>query len=81
MWQDSEWEEARAGDAEDHNLLYSVDAASFSRPSCEQLDAMAKVLNEMCDYIYIYKWILYYVDYVLDMNRSVGGWVYARGAT
>ncbi|PSR91229.1 Importin-9 like [Actinidia chinensis var. chinensis] len=44
--EDSEWEEAEAGDAEDHDLLYSVDATSYSRPSYEHLDAMAKVLNE-----------------------------------
>ena len=53
LWQDSEWEEAEAGDAEDHDLLYSVDATSYSRPSYEHLDAMAKVLNEVNIFIYI----------------------------
>lgn len=49
MWQDSDWEEAQAGDAEaDQDLLYSVGDTSYSRPSYEYLDAMAKAIDEVC---------------------------------
>ncbi|KAE9446082.1 hypothetical protein C3L33_22005, partial [Rhododendron williamsianum] len=45
--EDSDWEEAQAGDAEaDQDLLYSVGDTSYSRPSYEYLDAMAKAIDE-----------------------------------
>ncbi|KAF7136635.1 hypothetical protein RHSIM_Rhsim08G0040600 [Rhododendron simsii] len=45
--EDSDWEEAQAGDAEaDQELLYSVGDTSYSRPSYEYLDAMAKAIDE-----------------------------------
>lgn len=45
--EDSDWEEAQAGDAEaDQDLLYSVCDTSYGRPSYEYLDAMAKAVNE-----------------------------------
>ncbi|KAG5534672.1 hypothetical protein RHGRI_022711 [Rhododendron griersonianum] len=45
--EDSDWEEAQAGDAKaDQDLLYSVGDTSYSRPSYEYLDAMAKAIDE-----------------------------------
>lgn len=45
--EDSDWEEAQAGDAEaDQDLLYSVGDTSYSRPSYGYLDAMAKAIDE-----------------------------------
>ncbi|KAI8541271.1 hypothetical protein RHMOL_Rhmol08G0048900 [Rhododendron molle] len=45
--EDSDWEEAQAGDAEaDQDSLYSVGETSYSRPSYEYLDAMAKAIDE-----------------------------------
>ena len=48
MLQGSDWEEVNAEDVEgDKDLLYSAGATSFSRPSSEHLEAMAKVFNEV----------------------------------
>ncbi|KAA8529237.1 hypothetical protein F0562_033964 [Nyssa sinensis] len=45
--EDSDWEEVQAADIEtDQDLLCSAGAGSYSRPTNEYLDAMAKAFNE-----------------------------------
>lgn len=49
MLQDGDWEEIEAEDADtDKDLLYSAGLTSFSRPTHEHLEAMAKVFSEVC---------------------------------
>lgn len=50
MLQDGDWEETEAEDAADKDLLYSAGLTSFSRPTHEHLEAMAKVFSEVCSY-------------------------------
>lgn len=46
--QDSDWEEIQAEDVEtDQDLVISSGATSFGRPTYEQLEAMAKVFDEV----------------------------------
>lgn len=46
--QDSDWEEIQAEDVEtDQDLVISSGAISFGRPTYEQLEAMAKVFDEV----------------------------------
>ena len=46
--QDSEWEEIQAEDVEtDQDLVFSSGVTSFGRPTYEQLEAMAKVFDEV----------------------------------
>lgn len=48
MYQDSDWEEVQAGDAEmDQDLLHSLSATSSGRPTYEHLEAMEKVFNKV----------------------------------
>ncbi|XP_028053828.1 importin-9 isoform X4 [Camellia sinensis] len=44
--EDSEWEEVQGDLEADQDLLHSAAATSYTRPSYEYLDAMAKALNE-----------------------------------
>lgn len=49
MWQDSEWEEVQAEDAEtDQDILYSAGLTSSGRVSNHYLESMAKAFNEVC---------------------------------
>ncbi|XP_042485263.1 uncharacterized protein LOC122065530 [Macadamia integrifolia] len=44
--EDSDWEEIQDREEDNQHFLYSTSASSYSRPTAEHLDAMAKVFNE-----------------------------------
>lgn len=51
-WQDGDWEIVQDGDTSSReDALFSMRSQN-SRPTIEHLDAMAKVLNEVCERLY-----------------------------
>lgn len=64
MLQDGDWEETEAEDAADKDLLYSAGLTSFSRPTHEHLEAMAKVFSEVCSY-FLHVWKVIAIQYSL----------------
>lgn len=50
--QDSDWEEIQNGDSSiPHDMIYSASVPSNAKPSVEHLNAMAKVFDEVSQWL------------------------------